>query len=380
MDDLVSKFDAQAHPRCQSREKSVEQVRAEFGKGIQRHCAPDGHVTEDAFINYYLDMNSVLPKERESYFQLAVTSPWGIHKENEEVKQQRIIAMVNTMFEKIRQRTHGNDDEGKTVKRFLKHYDVKQCGGVNQKEFKEALNALGCYFSDSEVAALFAHLDDNKNGVVDYEELAGRMALRGTGNNPNVNPVFGLNREPPTATLEKIRSFLKQRGLFGVRELVQLFAKFDRNSDAKLDRHEIQMVLKKNGQNLTPSEFERVFRYFDANGDGTISTSEFIRGIRGELNETRLNCVKSIWQKVAPFGDIPVADLLEKFNYASNEDCASGAISRGELMEELARQIDQNSDNKISEDEFVDFYTNIGANFDADETFCKFARTQWGLY
>lgn len=138
--------------------------------------------------------------------------------------------------------------------------------------------------------------------------------------------------------------------------------------------------MKKNGQNLTPSEFERVFRYFDANGDGTISTSEFIRGIRGELNQTRLDCVKGIWSKVVPFSDIPAIDLLEKFNFNSNEDFASGAITRGELMEELARQIDQNNDNRVSETEFVDFYTNIGTNFDDDETFCRFARNQWGLY
>lgn len=184
-------------------------------------------MTEDAFINYYLDMNSVLPRERETYFHLAVTTPWGIDKDNEGVKQQRIVDMINTMFEKIRQRTHGNEDEGKTVKRFLKHYDVRQCGGVNRKEFKEALNALGCYFNEAEINALFDYLDDNKNGVVDYQELAGRMALRGSGNNPNINPVFGLNREAPTETLDKIRTYLKQRGLFGVRELVRLFAKFD---------------------------------------------------------------------------------------------------------------------------------------------------------
>jgi hypothetical protein len=32
---------------------------------------------------------------------------------------------------------------------------------------------------------------------VNYEEFAGQMALRGTGNNPNVNPIFGLKKEVP---------------------------------------------------------------------------------------------------------------------------------------------------------------------------------------
>jgi hypothetical protein len=47
------------------------------------------------------------------------------------------------------------------------------------------------------------------NGEVNYEEFAGQMALRGTGNNPNVNPIFGLTKEVPHQALEKIRSYLK---------------------------------------------------------------------------------------------------------------------------------------------------------------------------
>lgn len=128
------------------------------------------------------------------------------------------------------------------------------------------------------------------------------MALRGTGNNPNVNPVFGLTREPPHQVLEKIRSVLRAKGIYGIRELVALFRKFDSNSDSKLDRHEIQWVLKQNGQNLTPSEFERIFKYFDKNGDGFISISEFVRGVRGELEGARAACVNDVWRRIAPKG------------------------------------------------------------------------------
>lgn len=49
--------------------------------------------------------------------------------------------------------------------------------------------------------------------------------------------------------------------------------------------------LKENGHNLSPSEFERIFKYFDRNNSGTISYDEFIRGIRGEINDRRKNMV-----------------------------------------------------------------------------------------
>jgi len=62
------------------------------------------------------------------------------------------------------------------------------------------------------MAALFARFDRNSNGKVDFEELAAWIALRGSGNNPNVNPVFGLTREQPNVVLQKIRNVLLANG------------------------------------------------------------------------------------------------------------------------------------------------------------------------
>jgi Ca2+-binding EF-hand superfamily protein len=45
--------------------------------------------------------------------------------------------------------------------------------------------------------------------------------------------------------------------------------------------------LKENGHTLSPSEFERIFKYFDKNNDGKISYDEFLRGVRGPLNARR---------------------------------------------------------------------------------------------
>jgi len=36
-----------------------------------------------------------------------------------------------------------------------------------------------------------------ENGKIDYEEFASFFARKGSGNNPNVNPVFGIEREKP---------------------------------------------------------------------------------------------------------------------------------------------------------------------------------------
>ena len=120
--------------------------------------------------------------------------------------------METIIFEKIRQRTHGADDEGKTVKRIFKHFDLEGYGTILPAQFTQALETIGCVFSKEELVALFARFDTNNNGKVDFEELAGWIALRGSGNNPNVNPVFGLTREPPHQVLQKVRAALIANG------------------------------------------------------------------------------------------------------------------------------------------------------------------------
>ena len=77
---------------------------------------------------------------------------------------------------------------------------------------------------------------------------------------------------------------MKARGSHGIRGLGIVFRRIDNSRDKKLDRAEFMWGLKENGHALSPSEFERIFKYFDKNNDGKIDYDEFLRGIRGELN------------------------------------------------------------------------------------------------
>lgn len=340
----------------------------------------DGNVSREDFCNYYLDMNATLPWERDTYFMQVVCSTWGLAADKLAVHPQQLAQLESVIFEKVRQRTHGADDEGKTVKRFFKHFDIMGRGCLNAAEFKKAMEALGCTFKENELAAIFAKYDKNGSGYLDFEEFAGMYALRGTGNNPNVNPVFGLTREPPHGVLDKIRAVLKDKGIYGVRSLVQLFKKFDTNKDSTLDRHEVQWVLKQNGHDLSPSEFERLFKYFDRNGDNCISISEFVAGIRGVLSECRDKVVNDAWRRIAPKGEIPANDFAAAFDVTSVPEYNAGKISKADVLQELMNAVDFNQDGMISAEEFKDFYTNVSPNFNDDERFKNFVLKSWGLY
>ena len=90
------------------------------------------------------------------------------------------------MYEKIRQKTHAGQDEGKTCRKVFGHFDKERFGTVYIKEFSMGLETLGCYFSKAEIQALFNKHDPHHSTMVDYEVLSGNIAVRGAGFNPNV--------------------------------------------------------------------------------------------------------------------------------------------------------------------------------------------------
>lgn len=154
--DLCAKYNADAHPRVLSREKKAETVRGDFEEAIAA-VATDGNVTEDGWCKYYSGLSIVLPAERENYFCEIVSCTWGLGAgSGSQVHSTRVAQLEDCLFEKVRQRTHGADDEGKTAKRIFKHFDLDGYGTISPNEFKKALETLGCTFTDAECAALFA--------------------------------------------------------------------------------------------------------------------------------------------------------------------------------------------------------------------------------
>ena len=139
--------------------------------------------------------------------------------------------------------------------------------------------------------------------------MASCFALHGSGNNPNVNPVFGVEREPPLAVLDKIRTVLKEKAGNGVDQLHHTFYRMDKNGSGKLDRHEFAWALKDNGHTLSQHEFERIFKFFDKNNDGILSVQEFMYGIRGDLTERKVAQCEAFINKVRDGNVVSISNM-----------------------------------------------------------------------
>ena len=138
---LVSNFKAENHPRVKLREKKEETVLAEFEAGLNFR-AGDNPVTEEVFLDYYADVNACLPAEKDEYFIDAVLETWGLSQDTF-CSPERIAELEDILYEKVRQRTHGADDEGKTASRIFRHFDKDESNSVSYDEFTQALEAYG---------------------------------------------------------------------------------------------------------------------------------------------------------------------------------------------------------------------------------------------
>eukprot|EP01017_Pseudomicrothorax_dubius_P009760 TRINITY_DN13383_c0_g1_i9.p1 TRINITY_DN13383_c0_g1~~TRINITY_DN13383_c0_g1_i9.p1 ORF type:complete len:501 (+),score=153.03 TRINITY_DN13383_c0_g1_i9:30-1532(+) len=380
--DLERIYKAESHPRVRTRAKTAQQIRDEFSSGIRSRSRDGVTVTQNEFLEYHMDVNASLPPEKEAYFIDLVAGTWGLSSSAGYVTPDRLLFLENLLYEKIRQRTVGNDDEGKTVKKAFKYFDLEDKGVVTLPQFEAALINFGCVFTKAEVIALFGKFDRDGTGRLVFDEFASVFALRGSGNNPNVNPVFQATRSPPTDVLGRILGELLKRGDYGVRGISKLFKRADKNRNGKLDRTEFAWVLRENGHQLTKAEQDKLFRYFDKNADDQVTYNEFLRAIRGELNQPRREVVRRAFAKLdtAGKGRITLEDVRQVYDASKHREVISGRKRPDDILREFLGQWDtKDRDGIVTIDEFEDFYADISATIDNDDHFIQLIRNAWRL-
>ena len=149
-----------------------------------------------------------------------------------------------------------------------------------------------------------------------------------------------------------------------------------------MDRYEFMWGLKENGHNLSPSEFERIFKYFDKNNDGRVNYDEFLRGIRGDLSDRRKALVRMAFNKLDKTGDglVTLADLEGTYNVEFHPKFKSGEMSKKDILQDFMKQWDlHHRDNKVTYEEFEEYYKDVSASIDTDDYFELMMRNAWHL-
>jgi hypothetical protein len=106
-------------------------------------------------------------------------------------------------------------------------------------------------------------------------------------------PIEELNRFSVDDLIREIKDKIFERSAQGgLRGLSKIFKAMDENNNGKLDLDDFRWGLMDFGLQLTKEEAQQVLGHFDRNGDGQVNFNEFIRTLRGSLNETRKRVIR----------------------------------------------------------------------------------------
>ncbi|GMY18216.1 probable calcium-binding protein CML25 [Fagus crenata] len=131
-------------------------------------------------------------------------------------------------------------------------------------------------------------------------------------------------------------------------ELEQVFKKFDVNGDGKISSSELGSIMGSLGHPATEEELEKMIREVDADGDGYIDLNEFVElNTKGVDSDEALENLKEAFSVYDIDGNgVISAEELLKVMRSLGDECSLAECKK------MISGVDRNGDGMISFDEF----------------------------
>jgi len=251
------------------------------------------------------------------------------------------------------------------VAQVFKKFDKNGTGKLTLPEFLTGMRALNFQGFDKDCEALFRRYDLDNSGTLDFKEFG--SALFSTGD----------KTLRATSTIGKIREALTTRagGHLELRDMARQFKIMDRDKSGTLTREEMKDGLTKFLRvfnfELKRAEFEKVFSAFDKDGDGNLSYDEFIRGVRGEMNEKRVALVKLAFEVLDTdkSGEITADEVRAKYDVTHHPKVVKGEMTEAQAIKEFMHSWNKEGEDVIDWKEFQEHYEWLSPSIDNDDYF-----------
>ena len=192
-----------------------------------------------------------------------------------------------------------------------------------------------------------------------------------------------------------LRSILIERDFTGIMSMRRTFMLMDENSSKKISFNDFDKLFKTFRYDLSETEINNLFNYYDKGRNGFIKYDEFIKDLCVNLNEFRKGILKQVFNKLdnGEKGFITVGTIRNEYNPRGNPLVRQGKRTEDEILAEFLdvleyhfnlliekneEEIDVN-DIEVDFDDFCDFYKNISLCIEDDKYFEIMVLSEWGI-
>ena len=260
----------------------------------------------------------------------------------------------------------------KSLEKIFKQYDTSGNGELGYAEFECAmvkdLNMVGIRNS---LRSLFDKYDVDYSDTMNFKEFTATILGKRADIDPNTKDI-----------VQKVKNMLIERGgANGLRSMTVILRRLDKNGNKRLDQEELQQGLEVYGIHPTKDEMRKILTDFDRDGDGSISVTEFMRGLRGRMAKRRVKLVKQAFALLDKTGDgeINMDDIIEAYDASQHPEVKAGRMKPEEVLGHFLDTWDKSQDGVVTWTEFLDYYKDISVGIDQDDYFELMMRNAWHM-
>ena len=344
LNEVKNLFNTRNNPLVLNGEKNEEEIYSEFIETFQIHHnitsgIKNKRVTLDEFLNYYKYISVLIPDD--DLFEAIIISNWKLGDYNLKKHDRKIEGNNNLLNQKLNK--------------------------LNNPNYKSNIP-----FGVDDEPVNYTTSNNNYNKNITFKSKK----------NPQI-----INEDP----LDILRKKLKERGTRGIMSLRRTFMINDINNTHTTNLNQFQKYLLNYRIDIPKNQINQIFNLFDNNRKGEIDYEIFTQNLIGDMNDYRKNIVKKIFQNLDVNNEniINLMDVRLCYNASRHPQVLSGKNTEQEKLSEFLDSIDyhfnllnQNrveGDEKVSLEEFLDYYNIISFLIEKDEDFNEMMCNVWGL-
>ena len=196
--------------------------------------------------------------------------------------------------------------------------------------------------------------------------------------------------DPIDELILRVRNRLSQRGISNLINLEARCRELDENNEQELDIKMFAQICHEFDFGLTEDDIDELFLSFDKEERGMVNYDDFIRILRGELNDKRKDLVQNVFKHldVNNKGALTVDELLDLYNPRQSLEFVRQHKSEEEAFKIFEDSLignhkylngDEGDTKPVDIEEFEDFYESLSLMIPSDELFRDVVLRTWGL-